>query len=463
MAIATTNPATGELIRDFDALNDDVLEQKISDAYRAFLSYRATSFDERSGWLRRAAALLEERKRELGELITLEMGKPVRASVAEVEKCAWVCRYYADNAPGFLADRPAASDATRSFIRFQPLGPVLAVMPWNFPFWQVFRFAAPALMAGNVGLLKHASNVPQSALAIEQLIHDAGFPAAVFQTLLIGAEKVAAVVADERVKAATLTGSEPAGAGLASAAGKNLKKTLLELCGSDPFIVMPSVDIETAIETGVTARLLNNGQSCIAAKRFILHTKIADRFLESMTSRFKELKVGDPADESVDIGPLVNAAARDEIADQVRRCVEAGGRVLCGGNVEGLPLTTDAKLKNGFFYPPTIIADLPSDAAVAGEEFFGPVALTFRVDSRDEALRIANATSFGLGSSVWTAENEEIDFFVSGIEAGAVFVNGMVKSDPRLPFGGIKHSGYGRELGESGILEFVNAKTVWIR
>lgn len=455
MAIATINPATGETLKTFEPLNDAEIAAKLNLAGEAFEHYRKTSFDERSHWLLKAADILEQEKADFAKLMTLEMGKPLKAAVSEVEKCAAVCRFYAEQAANFLADVAVNTDASHSFVRYQPLGVVLAVMPWNFPFWQVFRFAAPALMAGNVGLLKHASNVPQCALAIEDIIQRAGFPAGVFQTLLIGAAKVADIIADERVKAATLTGSEPAGASLAAAAGKQIKKTVLELGGSDPFIVLASADLETAVATATTARMLNNGQSCIAAKRFIVAEAIADKFEKLLLEKFEALKVGDPMELDTDLGPLATPDILQDLDQQVQTAVKSGGKLLTGGH----PLSN----RSGNFYPPTIIIDIPIDAAIAQEEFFGPVALLFRVPDIDAAIKLANATPFGLGASAWTTNDQERDRLVEEIEAGAVFINGLVKSDSRLPFGGIKRSGYGRELSIQGIHEFVNVKTVWVK
>lgn len=455
MAIATINPATGETLKTFESLGDEEIEVKLERSQQAFRTYRQTSFEQRAQWMQQAAAILERDREELGKTITLEMGKTLKSAVAEVEKCALVCRYYAENASQFLADAPAPSDTPHSFVRYDPIGCVLAVMPWNFPFWQVFRFAAPALMAGNVGLLKHASNVPQSALAIEAIFTEAGFPEEVFQTLLVGSDKVAAIVADDRIKAATLTGSEPAGASLAATAGKYLKKTVLELGGSDPYIVMPTADLELAVSTAVTARLLNNGQSCIAAKRFILAEAIADEFLQGFVEKFEALKVGDPMLPDTDIGPLATPSILAELDAQVQACIASGAKVLTGGH----PLAERA----GNFYLPTILAEIPPGTPAYQQEFFGPVALVFRVASIDEAIELANSTSFGLGASAWTGVEEERDRFISELEAGAVFINGLVKSDPRLPFGGIKRSGYGRELSTQGIHEFVNIKTVWVK
>ena len=395
--------------------------------------------------------------------MTLEMGKPRSAAVAEVEKSALVCRYYADHGAEFLADEPATTDASRSFVRYQPMGPVLAVMPWNFPFWQVFRFAAPALMAGNVGLLKHASNVPQCALAIEAVFQKAGLPTGAFQTLLIGGDRIAQLVTDDRIKAATLTGSEPAGASLAVACGQQIKKTVLELGGSDPFIVMPSADLERAIATAATARMLNNGQSCIAAKRFIVHAAIAERFEQGLTAAFAALVVGDPLIDGVTVGPLATPDIAAELEQQVNACLAQGGTALIGGNVAALKAQQPAQLQSGNWFPPTILAALPPGTPADQEEFFGPVALVFRVASLDAAIERANDSPFGLGASGWSQEAAEQDRMIAELEAGAVFINGLVKSDPRLPFGGIKRSGYGRELGCQGIHEFVNLKTVWVK
>ncbi|MGB7274891.1 MAG: NAD-dependent succinate-semialdehyde dehydrogenase, partial [Geitlerinemataceae cyanobacterium] len=416
--------------------------------------YRRTPLLDRSNRLRKAADILERDAEKLGRMMTQEMGKPIKSAIAEVNKCASVCRYYADNGAEFLADEPVATDASFSYISYQPLGAVLAVMPWNFPLWQVFRFAAPALMAGNVGLLKHASNVPQCALAIEEIFHEAEFPHGAFQTLLIGSDKIADLMADDRIQAATLTGSEAAGISLAVAAGKQLKKTVLELGGSDPFVVMPSANLDKAVETAVTARMLNNGQSCIAAKRFILVEPVADQFQTRLLEKFQQLKVGDPMQPDMDVGPLATPSILEELDKQVQACVEKGATVLCGGK----PMDD----RPGNFYPPTILTDLPPGSPAYEEEFFGPVALLFRVRDMEAAIELANSTVFGLGASAWTTVAEEQERFVTELEAGAVFINGMVKSDPRLPFGGIKKSGYGRELGIPGIREFVNLKTVWI-
>jgi succinate-semialdehyde dehydrogenase/glutarate-semialdehyde dehydrogenase len=454
MPIATVNPATGETLRSYVALTDDELEAKLRRADQAFRQYRRTPFADRARWMIRAAEILEAERQTLGELMTREMGKPIGAAVAEAEKCARVCRYYAENGERFLADEEVQTDATRSWVAYQPIGPVLAIMPWNFPFWQAFRFIVPALMAGNVGLLKHASNVPGCALAIEDVLLRAGFPEGAFQTLLVGSDAVARILADPRVRAATLTGSTPAGRSVGENAGRSLKKTVLELGGSDPFIVMPSADLDAAAKTAVTARTINNGQSCIAAKRFIVHADVYDEFERRFVAGMRALRVGDPMDPATQIGPLATEELRRGVDEQVRRSVEAGARVLTGGSAPDRP---------GWYYEPTVLADVPEDAPAYHEEIFGPVAALFRVDGADEAIRLANDTVFGLGSSVWTRDEAERRRFVEEIEAGMVFVNAMVASDPRLPFGGVKESGYGRELSVSGIREFVNVKAVYVR
>lgn len=455
MAIATVNPATGELLKTFESLNDAEIAEKLDLAQQAFEKYQKISFQERSVWMQKAADILDQEKADFAKIMTLEMGKPFKAAIAEVEKSAHVCRYYAEHAAEFLADVTVKTDASHSFVKYQALGVILAVMPWNFPFWQVFRFVAPALMAGNVGLLKHASNVPQCALAIEEIIQRAGFPTGIFQTLLIGAAKVADLMSDDRVKAATLTGSEPAGASLAAASGKQIKKTVLELGGSDPFIVLESADLEAAVTTATTARMLNNGQSCIAAKRFIVVETIADKFEKLLLEKFQALKVGDPMESETDLGPLATPDIIKDLDQQVQTGVKNGAKVLTGGHA-----LSD---RPGNYYPPTILTNISPDNPVAQEEFFGPVAMLFRVPDIDAAIKIANATPFGLGASAWTTNSQERDRLIEEIEAGSVFINGMVKSDPRLPFGGIKRSGYGRELSIQGIHEFVNVKTVWVK
>ncbi|WP_072620034.1 NAD-dependent succinate-semialdehyde dehydrogenase [Spirulina major] len=454
MGIATTNPATGETLKTFPALHDSELERRLAHGQAAFLDYRRTSFEQRGQWLYQAAAQLEAHCDDYARLMTLEMGKTHQSAIAEVKKSALVCRYYADHGAEFLQDQPGESDSSSAFIRYQPLGIVLAVMPWNFPFWQVFRFAAPALMAGNVGLLKHASNVPQCAIAIEEVFQKAGFPSGVFQSLLITASQTEPVIADDRIQAVTLTGSELAGSRVAALAGKHIKKTVLELGGSDPFIVMDSADLDLAVRTATTARLMNNGQSCIAAKRFILHEAIAPQFTAQLIDRFQAQVIGDPMAANTDIGPLATASIRDELDQQVQKTVAMGGRILTGGQPLDGP---------GYFYPPTILSDIPPHSPGATEEFFGPVALLFTVPDLEAAIALANATPLGLGASAWTTNPTEQDRFINDLEAGAVFINGLVKSDPRLPFGGTKRSGYGRELGMQGIHEFVNLKTVWIR
>ena len=401
----------------------------------------------------RSAEILEKGKQELGRLMTLEMGKPIASAVSEAAKCATACRYYAANAERFLADQPVEIEGGKSWVAFQPIGVVLAIMPWNFPFWQVFRFAAPALMAGNVGVLKHASNVPQCALAIEDIFRRAGFADGVFQTLLVGSEMVERLIADPRIAAITLTGSEGAGRAVASAAGKHLKKSVVELGGSDPFIVMPSADLEEAVSTAVTARMINNGQSCIAAKRFIVHTRIYDEFLKRFVARVAAMRVGDPMDEATELGPLATRAIRDDLDAQVKATITAGARLLTGGN---------ALERDGYFYAPTVLADIPPNSPAAHDELFGPVASVFRARDLDDAIRLANGTSFGLGASAWTSDQSEQNRFVAEIESGLLFINGMVASDARLPFGGVKNSGFGRELGEFGIREFVNIKSVRI-
>ena len=459
MPISSINPATGEVLQTFASLNQLQLEEKLARASDAFREHRRTSFADRAAKMLRAAEILESEKRSFARTMTLEMGKPINAAVQEAEKCALVCRYYAENAEKHLSDEVIATNATQSLVRFQPLGVVLAIMPWNFPFWQVFRFAAPALMAGNVGLLKHASNVPQCALAIEDIFHRAGFPQGTFQALLTGSDAVQAILEDARVAAATLTGSEPAGRSVASIAGKQIKKTVLELGGSDPFIVMPSANFDEAVETAVRARTINNGQSCIAAKRFIIHDQIYDRFETEFVAAMKKLRVGDPLKESTDIGPLATEQILRDLEDQVKVSVAAGAKILTGGG----RVKFDGELARGNFYEPTVLADIPKGSPAYLDELFGPVASLFRVTTIAKAIELANATPFGLGSSAWTSDANERDRFIDELEAGSVFINGMVASDPRLPFGGVKHSGYGRELSEFGIREFVNIKTVWMK
>ena len=452
MSIASTNPSTGEVVRQFTPHTDAQIEERLAKAARAARAWRRPSFAERAQKMSKAAALLEERKEALGRLMTVEMGKLRKAAIAEVEKCATACRYYAENAERHLAPEAVATDAKRSEKRFQPLGVVLAVMPWNFPFWQVFRFAAPATMAGNVGLLKHASNVPQCALAIEEIFRDAGYPDGVFQTLLVGAQKVKQLIEDPRVAAATLTGSDGAGRSLGSAAGAQLKKTVLELGGSDPFIVLPSADLDKAVKVAIAARVQNAGQSCIAAKRFIVHEKIADEFEKRFASGMAALRVGDPSDEATEIGPLSSEQQLRDVEKQVQQAVEEGAKLACGGK------RID---RAGYFYAPTVL--LKADQTTAfREEVFGPVAAVARAKDLDDAIAKANDTQFGLGAAAFTTDAKEIEKLAGELEAGSVFINGMVKSDPRLPFGGVKLSGYGRELSSEGIREFCNVKTVWI-
>jgi succinate-semialdehyde dehydrogenase/glutarate-semialdehyde dehydrogenase len=454
MPIASVNPATGEIIRTFEPLNEAQIDEKLQRAADIFRVYRRTTFESRESMMRRAADILETEKNDFARLMTREMGKPIKGAVGEAEKCAWVCRYYVENARQHLTNKLVETNATKSYVRFQPLGPVLAVMPWNFPFWQVFRFAAPALMAGNVGLLKHASNVPQCALAIEDIFRRAGFPEGAFQTLLVGSDAVPRILEDPRVVAATLTGSEPAGRSVASIAGKQIKKTVLELGGSDPFIVMPSAELQVAVTTAVKARTINNGQSCIAAKRFIVAADIYDEFERRFVEEMKSLRVGDPLDEATDIGPLATEQILKDVDEQVKTSVAAGAHILTGGK----------KLdRAGNYFEPTVLANIPHDSPAYCEEVFAPVALLFRVNHLEEAIQLANATTFGLGAAAWTNDLLEQEVFIDELEAGCVFINGMVASDPRLPFGGIKNSGYGRELGEFGIREFVNIKTVWIK
>jgi succinate-semialdehyde dehydrogenase / glutarate-semialdehyde dehydrogenase len=453
MAIATVNPATGQVIKTFEPLSDAQIEVKLQRAADTFSSYKKVPFAERARMMLKAAAILESEKETFARMMTTEMGKTLRSAVDEAVKCAWVCRYYAENAERFLADEIVETTASRSYVRYQPLGAVLAVMPWNFPFWQVLRFAAPALMAGNVGLLKHASIVPQCALMIEDIFHRAGFPEGAFQTLLIGSNKVDRILGDPRVMAATLTGSEGAGIEVGVGAAKRIKKVVLELGGSDPFIVMPSANFEVAVATAVKARIFNNGQSCIAAKRFIVAESIADRFEREFASKMEALRVGDPFDEKTELGPLSTADGVADLDRDVRKTVDAGARVLTGGKPLNRP---------GNFYAPTVLTNIPKDSPAHKEELFGPVASVFRAKDLDDAIRIANDCRFGLGASAWTNDKKERDRFINELESGMVFINRMVASDPRIPFGGVKWSGHGRELGTHGIREFTNIKTVWI-
>jgi succinate-semialdehyde dehydrogenase/glutarate-semialdehyde dehydrogenase len=453
MAIATINPATGETLLTCEPLSSAEIEQKLQLAVATFEAERETAFSERARRMRKAADILERDKEKFAHLMTLEMGKPYKAAIAEAVKCTTACRYYAENAEKILADEVIETGAKKSFVRYRPIGPILAVMPWNYPFWQVIRFAAPALMAGNVGLLKHASNVPQCAVAIEKLFLDAGFPAGAFQTLLIGSQQVDAVINDPRVVAATLTGSEQAGIEVGIAAAKRIKKVVLELGGSDPFIVMPSADLDAAVATGVDARTLNNGQSCIAAKRFIVADSIADEFQRKFVARMKNLRVGDPFDVKTELGPLATASAVEDLDADVQKTVKAGAKLLTGGHKLDLP---------GNYYAPTVLIDIPKESPAYREELFGPVASLFRVKDIDEAIRLANDSRFGLGASAWTNDDRERERFINELESGMVFINKMVASDPRIPFGGVKSSGHGRELAANGIREFMNIKTVWI-
>jgi succinate-semialdehyde dehydrogenase/glutarate-semialdehyde dehydrogenase len=456
MPIATINPVNGEVIKTFDALPPEQLGAAIGRAADGFRALRDTTFEQRAEWLRAAADRLEAEQDDIGAVMTLEMGKTFAAAKAEVVKCATACRYFAEHAAAFLKDEPADAEAVgaqRAFARYQPLGPVLAVMPWNFPLWQAMRFAAPALMAGNTGLLKHASNVPQTALYLGELFTRAGFPPGAFQTVLVGSGAVESILKDPRVRAATLTGSEEAGRSIAAIAGRELKKTVLELGGSDAFVVMPSADLDRAAEVATTSRCQNNGQSCISAKRFIVHTDVYDRFVDAFTDRMAALAVGDPRSASTDVGPLATEQGRDDVEAQVADAVAKGATVRCGGR----------RLEDhGWWYPPTVVADITPDMRMFHEEVFGPVAGVYRVASLDEAIDVANATRFGLGANAWTTDAAEQDRLIRDFEAGMVFINGMVTSYPHLPFGGVKASGYGRELAATGIREFGNLKTVWI-
>lgn len=464
MPIATVNPANGETLRTFDALDADGIERRLAAADAAFRQYRTTGFAERARLLNRAADLLDEDQEDIARTMTLEMGKPLKASRAEAAKCAKAMRWYAAHAEELLRDEhPAPADVTdsgasRAYVRYRPLGTVLAVMPWNFPLWQVVRFAAPALMAGNTGLLKHASNVPQTALYLGDLFHRAGFPAGCFQTLLVGSKAVEAILRDRRIAAATLTGSEPAGRAVAAVAGDEVKHTVLELGGSDPYLVLPSADVAKAARTAVTARVQNNGQSCIAAKRFIVHTEVYEEFAERFTVGMRDLTVGDPLEESTDIGPLASEQGRTDLEDLVDDAVRQGASALCGG---GRPEGLGGGLENGWFYDPTVLTGITPAMRIHREETFGPVATLYRAGSLDEAVELANDTPFGLSSNVWTRDPQETERCIRDLEAGGVFFNGMTASHPALPFGGVKRSGYGRELAGHGIREFCNATTVW--
>ena len=455
MPIATTDPTTGEVEKIFDPHSAGEVEDRLAAAEAAVAALRATSFAQRAEWMRAAADLLEADLAEVAPLLTTEMGKPIAAARAEVHKCAKAMRFYADRAETFLADEvadPAAVGASRAFARYEPLGVVLAVMPWNYPLWQVVRFAAPALMAGNAGLLKHASNVPQAALYLDTLFARGGFPDGAFSTLLVGSSQVAGLIADPRVRAVTLTGSEPAGREVAGTAGRHLKKVVLELGGSDPFIVMPSADVPEAARVAALARTANNGQSCIAAKRFLVHTGVYDEFVAAYVAAMAALRVGDPRDEATDVGPIATRGGRAELAELVGDALARGARALTGGAVPDGP---------GWFYPPTVLEGVTPAMRLHLEEAFGPVAAVYRVRDADEAVALANATTFGLSSSVWSADPAEQRRFTADLQAGAVFLNGMTVSYPELPFGGIKDSGHGRELSAVGIREFCNLKTIW--
>ncbi len=456
MAIATTNPTTGEVVKTFDALSEQELDARLERAAVAFRTYRRTSYEQRAAWLRAAADLLEAEAQSTAELMTLEMGKTVKAAKAEIAKCAAACRYYAEHGADILADQEvdaASVKASRAYVRWQPLGPVLAIMPWNFPLWQAMRFAVPALLAGNVGLLKHSSNVPQTALYMEDVLARAGFPADVFQTLLIGSGDVERVLRDDRVVAATLTGSTPAGKSVGGIAGDELKHTVLELGGSDPFVVMPSADLEQAAKVAAVARCQNNGQSCIAAKRFIVHDVIAGDFERRFVEGMADLRVGDPFDERTDVGPLATEQGREDVEEIVADAVSKGASLRCGGaRLEG----------RGWFYPPTVVTGVTPDMRMFSEEVFAPVAAVLRAGDIDDAIDLANAVDFGLGSNAWTRDPDEQERFVRDLDAGAVFVNGMTTSYPELPFGGVKGSGYGRELSAPGMRAFCNVKTVWM-
>jgi len=456
VAIATVNPATGETVKTFAEMSEADVERCLATAAAAHASYRLTGFDDRAAWMRRAAGILDDEQDQIAAMMTTEMGKTLAAARQEVAKCATACRYYAEHTAGFLADEPADADAVgagQAYASYQPLGPVLAIMPWNFPLWQAMRFAAPALMAGNVGLLKHASNVPQTALFLQDLFARAGFPAGAFQTLLVGSARVEAILRDDRVTAATLTGSGPAGQSVAAIAGSEIKKVVLELGGSDPFIVMPSADLEAAARVAAFARCLNNGQSCIAAKRFIAHSAVYDEFERRFTEQMAGQVVGDPMADGTDVGPLASEQQRDDVEKLVADAVAQGAKVLCGGAAPDQP---------GFYYPPTVLAGITPEMRVHTEEVFGPVATLYRVDDIDAAIELANGTEFGLGANAWTNDEAERSRFVRDLASGMVFINGNVTSYPQLPFGGVKNSGHGRELSAHGIREFCNIKSVWI-
>ena len=453
MTVASINPATGATLETFAETTPAALERILDQALAAHQSWWRCSYAQRAQAMREAGRLLRKRKTDHARTMALEMGKPLKQGEAEAEKCAWVCDYYAEHAERFLADQPRETDASKAFVRFDPIGPVLAIMPWNFPFWQVFRFAAPALMAGNAGLLKHAPNVTRCALEIEAIFHEAGFPEGLFRALILSNEAAAAVIADPRVRAVTLTGSDRAGSQVAEQAGRHLKKTVLELGGSDPFIVLEDADVEQAARSAAEARLLNSGQSCIAAKRFIVVEPVADRFLDAFVAAMRARRMGDPLAPDTQIGPQARYDLRANLHRQVEESVRRGARLLLGGTLPEGP---------GFFYAPTVLAAVEQGMPAFDEEVFGPVAAVIRVKDESQAVRVANASRYGLGASVWTADSARGERLARDLEVGSVFVNGLVKSDPRLPFGGVKRSGYGRELSEYGLKEFVNVKTVWL-
>jgi succinate-semialdehyde dehydrogenase / glutarate-semialdehyde dehydrogenase len=453
MNIQSINPATGEVLENFQEMSTSEIDGILEAAETTFRQWRKRPFVERTKRMRQAAALLRAGKEKYARTMALEMGKPIVQGEAEVEKCAWACDYYAEHAEAFLAEQPRETDASRSYIRFDPLGPVLAIMPWNFPFWQVFRFAAPALMAGNAGILKHASNVPRCALQIEEVFRESGFPENLFRAVLVGSGKVAGIIADPRIRAATLTGSDSAGSKVAEQAGREIKKTVLELGGSDPFIVLEDADVQKAAKTAADARLINSGESCIAAKRFIVVEKVANTFLEVFVAEMRSRKMGDPLDRQTQVGPQARHDLRESLHRQVEESVKRGAQLLLGGRMPESP---------GAFYPPTVLAGVNKGMPAFDEETFGPVAAVIRARDEGDAIRLANDSPFGLGASLWTQDRERAEQLVGEIEAGCVFVNELVKSDPRLPFGGVKRSGYGRELSEYGIREFMNIKSVWM-